>query len=167
MTPHNESNSTEPATIERGEALFCEGKYLDALSVFREILGADPTNSAALNNAGITYGALGEIERSFDFLHAALQADRSCAPAFFNLIDLAISCEAVDAGRQIFMLFQHGIGDCNEKTAFEDMLFSPEADALIEERRMQAAATEPEEETRMKNLHMINQQTNQIARSAA
>lgn len=169
MTPQSESANNESATIERGEALFCDEKYEEALAVFREILSADPSNSAALNDAGIACGAMGDIAGSFDYLHAALQADPSCDPAFFNLIDLAISCEAVAAGRKIFMLFQHDIAASNEKRRFEDMLFSPEADALIEERRLQvtADATKHEDESRLKNLEIINQQTQQVARSAA
>ena len=168
MTPKPRSSNNASATLKQGEDLFCDEKYMEALAVFRGILEADPTNSAALNDAGITFGALGDVEKSFDFLHAALQADPTCAPAFFNLIDLAITCEAVEAGRKIYMLFQHNIEVTTEKKAFEDMLFSPEAEALIAERRQQvAAAANAEEEARLKNLHVINQQTQQIARSAA
>ena len=168
MKPHTESTNNESATIELGEALFCEEKFDEALAVFRQILAGDPSNSAALNDAGITCGMLGDIEGSFDYFHAALQADRTCAPAFFNLLDLALSCEAVEAGRKIFMLFHRGIAECNEKTAFEDVLFSPEMDALIEERRKQAvAAKECGAESPVAILHMVNQQTQHISPSAA
>ena len=55
MTPQSESANIQSATIERGEALFCEEKYEEALAVFREILGSDPSSSAALNDAGVPY----------------------------------------------------------------------------------------------------------------
>lgn len=168
MKPHTETTNNESATIELGEALFCEEKFEEALAVFREILDSEPANSAALNDAGITCGMLGDIEGSFDYFHAALQADRTCAPAFLNLLDLALSCEAVEAGRKIFILFHRGIAECNEKTAFEDVLFSPEMDALIEERRKQAAAMkERGEDSPMSILHMVNQQTQHISPNAA
>lgn len=153
------------ATIEQGEALFCEAKYEEALQVFRALLESNPTDSAALNNAGLTSIQLGDMKSAFDCLHAALRADASCAPAFFNLLDMAIHAGALEAARKIFVLWENGIADSNEKESYKFGLFSAATDEMIEAmRREEAAATES---AMINSFRIINQQTHQMVRSAA
>jgi glycosyltransferase involved in cell wall biosynthesis/predicted TPR repeat methyltransferase len=74
--------------IEKGEALFAEGKNEQALSIFKNILENQPNNQEALNNVGVLFHAEGDIDEAENYFLKALSVKNDYLDALMNLIDL-------------------------------------------------------------------------------
>lgn len=76
------------ANLQRGEALFVEGLFDEAETVFQEVLGLKPENYEALNNIGVIYHNRGHLEQAEQFFLKALDINGEYLDALSNLADL-------------------------------------------------------------------------------
>lgn len=102
-----------------GEDLFLKGAYPQALQAFEAVLREDPHNPYALNDAGLTYAELGQLEKAVEYFERALQADPSHENAFFNLIDQLLRYNQFDLAVETFVRYQKAIPDSAQKHKYE------------------------------------------------
>lgn len=74
-------------SIELGEDLFALGKVEDARDCFLSIVELEPYNSQALNDLGVVYLTLGEIDKAESFFLKAAGADPQSIDARLNLVN--------------------------------------------------------------------------------
>ncbi|MDQ7041192.1 MAG: tetratricopeptide repeat protein [Rhodothermus sp.] len=103
----------------KGEDLFLKGAYTQALQTFEAVLQKDPENPYALNDAGLTYAELGQLEKAVECFERALQADPRHENAFFNLIDQLLRYNQFDLAIETFLRYQEGIPDSEQKRKYE------------------------------------------------
>ncbi|GEM_PF-432083 len=102
-----------------GEDLFLKGAYAQALQTFEAVLQQEPENPYALNDAGLAYAELGQLERAVECFERALQADPSHENAFFNLIDQLLRYDQFDLAIETFLRYQEWIPDSEQKRRYE------------------------------------------------
>src|SRR5262245_21597135 len=95
---------TADTEARRGWSFCREGRFADAVPVFREALRADPTFASAHLGLGVAYAGLGRIDDAIRAFEDALRARPGYAEAYYNLgvaYDKAGSLdEAVEAFRR-------------------------------------------------------------------
>ena len=74
--------------IEKGEALFTQGKVEEAERCFLSLLEENPDNAEVLNNLGVTHHFRGNFEKAEDCLLKALSAKEDYRDALLNLANL-------------------------------------------------------------------------------
>ncbi|CAM3307733.1 glycosyltransferase [Rhodothermus bifroesti] len=104
-----------------GEEFFVRGEYGEALRFFKSVLDVDPQNTRALNDAGLVYAELGEVEKAVEYFEKALQYDPSFAKAFFNLLDTLIKYNHLDLAAEVYLKYHVNIDD-EEKVKYEKIL---------------------------------------------
>lgn len=102
-----------------GEDLFLKGAYPQALQTFEAVLEEDPSNPYALNDAGLAYAELGQLDRAVECFERALQADPGHENAFFNLIDQLLRYNQFDLAVETFLRYQEAIPDSEQKRKYE------------------------------------------------
>ncbi len=102
-----------------GEDLFLKGAYPQALQTFEAVLQEDPHNPYALNDAGLAYAELGQLERAVECFERALQVDPGHEHAFFNLIDQLLRYNQFDLAVETFLRYQEAIPDSEQKRKYE------------------------------------------------
>lgn len=102
-----------------GEDLFLKGAYPQALQTFEAVLEEDPSNPYALNDAGLAYAELGQLDRAVECFERALQADPGHENAFFNLIDQLLRYNQFDLAVETFLRYQETIPDSEQKRKYE------------------------------------------------
>ena len=88
-----------------GEDLFLKGAYPQALQTFEAVLEEDPSNPYALNDAGLAYAELGQLDRAVECFERALQADPGHENAFLNLLNLLIEHEIWDLAYEAYAVY--------------------------------------------------------------
>jgi len=88
-----------------GEDLFLKGAYPQALQTFEAVLEEDPSNPYALNDAGLAYAELGQLDRAVECFERALQIDPGHENAFFNLLNLLVKHEIWDLAYEAYILY--------------------------------------------------------------
>jgi len=102
-----------------GEDLFLKGAYPQALQTFEAVLEEDPSNPYALNDAGLAYAELGQLDRAVECFERALQIDPGHENAFFNLIDQLLRYNQFDLAVETFLRYQEAIPDSEQKRKYE------------------------------------------------
>lgn len=69
----------------RAQILMAQKSYAAALDAYKQILLQDPRNAEVLNQAGIAYQGLGELDRAEHFYKLAARADKTYASPVNNL----------------------------------------------------------------------------------
>ncbi len=78
---------------ERGRALMAEGKFAEAVSIYRDLSQSVPNNPGLLLNLGMALHLAGHSRQAIGPLETAIQLDRSIAPAW-----LFLGASFLDAG---------------------------------------------------------------------
>lgn len=73
-----------------GGQLYLQGRTVEAVKVFRKVLSREPTHLNALNNLGMIYFQLNQLETAEQFLLKAVSLDRSDFRAISNLAHVYI-----------------------------------------------------------------------------
>jgi len=107
------------ARLLTGEDLFLKGAYPMALQTFEAVLQEDPDNLYALNDAGLAYAELGQLERAVECFERVLQVDPGHENAFFNLIDQLLRYNQFDLAVETFLRYQEAIPDSEQKRRYE------------------------------------------------
>lgn len=102
-----------------GEELFVRGAYPQALQRFESVLKQEPDNPYALNDAGLAYAELGQLERAVACFERALQVDPGQENAFFNLIDQLLRYNQFELAVETFLRYQKAIPDSDQKRKYE------------------------------------------------
>ncbi|SHK17889.1 glycosyltransferase [Rhodothermus profundi] len=102
-----------------GEELFVRGAYPQALQRFESVLEQEPDNPYALNDAGLAYAELGQLERAVACFERALQVDPGHENAFFNLIDQLLRYNQFELAVETFVRYQEAIPDSEQKRKYE------------------------------------------------
>ena len=74
--------------IEKGEALFAQGKVEEAEKCFLSLLEENPENEELLNNLGVIHHFRGNFEKAEDYLLKALSVKEDYLQALLNLANL-------------------------------------------------------------------------------
>lgn len=95
FNPVPESKQTNgPATvflselIKEGESLFAQGKTVEAIQCFQDVLDRDPKNGTALNNLGVMAFQLNDLQLAENFLVKAVRLNRRDPESIANLANL-------------------------------------------------------------------------------
>jgi len=104
-----------------GEDLFLKGAYRQALQTFEAVLEEDPNNPYALNNAGLAYAELGEVEKAIYCFETVLSIDPTFEKAFFNLLDLLLQQKYLKYAAEIYLKYHNHI-QSEEKRKYETLL---------------------------------------------
>lgn len=108
-----ESKMDSDRLLAAGEQLFAQGKTLDAVQCFENILKRDPSNTEALNDLGVASFHLGASELAEEFFIKALRLNRRDHDALQNLAEF---CSGKGAHQQAEMLLRvHAGGTTHEK----------------------------------------------------
>jgi tetratricopeptide (TPR) repeat protein len=67
-----------------GDILMARKEYPDAVTVYLQILGAEPKNAEVLNKVGVAYQQIGDLDRSGRFYKRSMKADKNFASAVNN-----------------------------------------------------------------------------------
>jgi tetratricopeptide (TPR) repeat protein len=68
----------------RGDILMARKEYPSAVTVYLQILGAEPKNAEIMNKIGVAYQQIGDLDRSGRFYKRAMHADKNLASAVNN-----------------------------------------------------------------------------------
>ncbi|MBD3276576.1 MAG: methyltransferase domain-containing protein [Candidatus Marinimicrobia bacterium] len=110
--------------ILKGEQLYSEGKYEDALNIFEEVIEEDPQNVAALNDAGVLHFEMQNSEKSIKYLTDALRISPGNLSSILTLIDNYITDQNYDSARDTFYSYVDYINDVEVKSKYKSLLFS-------------------------------------------
>ena len=78
-----------------GDILMARKEYPGAVTVYLQILEAEPKNAEVLNKVGVAYQQIGDLERSGRFYKRSMKADKNFASAVNNLRHGGIRKEAL------------------------------------------------------------------------
>jgi len=87
FVPHQERGSAA-THLNRGDVLYKERRYQEALDEFLTAAKMDPKNALAANNVGFIYSRLQRIDESIQWTKKAIEIDPKRAVAYQNLGDL-------------------------------------------------------------------------------
>jgi dTDP-N-acetylfucosamine:lipid II N-acetylfucosaminyltransferase len=73
--------------IQKAENLYCEGKFEEAISLFKTIIEKNPDSYVAYNNMGVIYYELGDSRKAKDFFTKALTIKEDYQDALLNIAD--------------------------------------------------------------------------------
>jgi peptidoglycan/xylan/chitin deacetylase (PgdA/CDA1 family)/uncharacterized caspase-like protein/regulator of sirC expression with transglutaminase-like and TPR domain len=90
------------AHLNRGDALFKEKRYQEALDEFLAAAKLDPKNALAANNAGFIYSRLQRSEESIQWTKKAIEIDPKRSVAYQNLGDLYYELNRPDDARPYY-----------------------------------------------------------------
>lgn len=82
------SRSPVEQALARGREHHQAGRFAEAEAVYREILGADPTNASALHLLGVLANQLGHPQASIELISQAIQIEPN-APSFHSNLGVA------------------------------------------------------------------------------
>ena len=88
--------------LNRGDALFKEKRYQEALDEFLAAAKMDPKNALAANNVGFIYSRLQRFDDSIQWTKKAIELDPKRAVAYQNLGDLYYQLNRVDDARPYY-----------------------------------------------------------------
>jgi peptidoglycan/xylan/chitin deacetylase (PgdA/CDA1 family)/uncharacterized caspase-like protein len=88
--------------LNRGNALFKEKRYQEALDEFLTAAKMDPKNALAANNAGFIYSKLQRMDDSVQWTKKAIEIDPKRAVAYQNLGDLYYQLNRPDDARPYY-----------------------------------------------------------------
>lgn len=126
--------------IVKGEALFVEGFFEEALEIFKMVLTVDPTNVDAMHDAGLTCLEMGDTLVAAKLFERVLELDPTHKTAFFSLLDILAGSEAIDLAAEAFIHYGGPIEECPEKEHYKNGLIAL-AQAAIEEAEATSGAT--------------------------
>jgi tetratricopeptide (TPR) repeat protein len=69
---------------EKGDALYKQGRYQEAIEYYDRALAMDPNDVSALNNKGNALGDLGRYQEAIEYYDRALAIDPNDADALYN-----------------------------------------------------------------------------------
>src|SRR5215208_3577982 len=72
-------------TITKGDLLLSEGKYEEALSIFKNIANYEKNNIEVWKKTGITYFVLQQYENALECFNTVLQLDKKDLRTFYNI----------------------------------------------------------------------------------
>ncbi|MCP4567834.1 MAG: glycosyltransferase [FCB group bacterium] len=100
-----------PTAMEKGEALFAEGKVAEANVCFEEIIKADPKEKQAYNNLGVIACHTGEAAKAVTYFSQALAIDSLYVKTLDNVLELLVSIPPGQAAAspEIACLFLHAL----------------------------------------------------------
>jgi tetratricopeptide (TPR) repeat protein len=105
------------------EKHYRRGNVAKALTVYCEVLNANPKDALALNGAGAAHAQLGNSEQATDFFERALEAEPGYEAAFFNLLKLLLKVEQTSRAREIFGEYSPNIKASSKKQSAREALF--------------------------------------------
>jgi tetratricopeptide (TPR) repeat protein len=105
------------------EKHYRRGNVAKALTVYCEVLNANPKDALALNGAGAAHAQLGNSEQATDFFERALEAEPGYEAAFFNLLKLLLKVEHTSRAREIFGEYGPNIKASSKKQSAREALF--------------------------------------------
>lgn len=111
--------NSENEQLKKGEQLFGERKFEDALQVFQQICSKFPRNVEALNNAGVTLQKLGKTEQAISTLEKALKEDSSNENSFYNLLDCFINENRLQEASNVYNRYSNSIALSPTKKEYE------------------------------------------------
>jgi len=88
--------------LNRGDLLFKEKRYQEALDEFLTAAKVDPKNALAANNAGFIYSKLQRIEDSIEWTKKAIEIDPKRSVAYQNLGDLYYQLNRLEDARPYY-----------------------------------------------------------------
>lgn len=88
--------------LQRGIDLARNGRLLDAVAIFEEILRANPNEPRALFNVAVLYDKLGQQNKALDLLHRSIAIDRSFANPHYYLGHLYLQMGSYKEAYQSF-----------------------------------------------------------------
>jgi tetratricopeptide (TPR) repeat protein len=91
--------------LNRGDALFKEKRYQEALDEFLIAAKMDPQNALAANNVGFIYSKLQRFDDSIQWTKKAIEIDPKRAVAYQNLGDLYYQLNRPDDARPYYETF--------------------------------------------------------------
>ena len=88
--------------LQRGIDLARNGRLLDAVAIFEEILRANPNETRALFNVAVLYDKLGQRNKAIDLLQRSIAIDRSFANPHYYLGHLYLQMGSYKEAYQSF-----------------------------------------------------------------
>lgn len=119
------------ALLLQGEDHFLQGSYAQALHIFERVLREDPDNAYALNDAGLAYAELGQIEKAVECLEYALHCDPTHERAFYNLLDVLMKYDFWDLAQETYHQYKSNVLDGEERIKYKSIF--EDQKALVEE----------------------------------
>ncbi|CAM3307764.1 tetratricopeptide repeat protein [Rhodothermus bifroesti] len=119
------------ALLLQGEDHFLQGSYVQALHLFERVLREDPDNTYALNDAGLAYAELGQIEKAVECFEYALHCDPTHERAFYNLLDVLMKYDFWDLAQEAYHQYKSNILDGEERIKYKSIF--EDQKALVEE----------------------------------
>jgi peptidoglycan/xylan/chitin deacetylase (PgdA/CDA1 family)/uncharacterized caspase-like protein len=105
VTPPLNGKGSVATHLNRGDALFKEKRYQEALDEFLIAAKMDPQNALAANNVGFIYSRLQRIDDSIQWTKKAIEIDPKRAVAYQNLGDLYYQLNRPDDARPYYEKF--------------------------------------------------------------
>jgi peptidoglycan/xylan/chitin deacetylase (PgdA/CDA1 family)/uncharacterized caspase-like protein len=90
---------TAASHLNKGDSLFRERRYDEALKEFQAAANLDPNSAVAANNVGFAYNKLGNIDEAIRWTERAKTIDPNRAIAYVNLADLYYQLNRTDEAR--------------------------------------------------------------------
>jgi peptidoglycan/xylan/chitin deacetylase (PgdA/CDA1 family)/uncharacterized caspase-like protein len=97
--------------LNRGDALFKEKRYQEALDEFLTAAKMDPRNALAANNVGFIYSKLQRFDESIEWTRKAIEIDPKRAVAYQNLGDLYYQLNRPEDARLYYEKYLELAGD--------------------------------------------------------
>ena len=79
------AEETTAALIAAGERAAKAGRWSEAKDTFAAVLAKEPANATALYDFGLVLAHLGDLEQAAQLEQRAIQADKTCSPAYLEL----------------------------------------------------------------------------------
>jgi peptidoglycan/xylan/chitin deacetylase (PgdA/CDA1 family)/uncharacterized caspase-like protein len=98
----SKGRGTAATHLNRGDALFKEKRYQEALDEFLTAAKMDPKSALAANNAGFIYYKLQQIEESIEWTKKAIEIDPKRSVAYQNLGDLYYQLNRLEDARPYY-----------------------------------------------------------------
>ncbi|KAA0259422.1 tetratricopeptide repeat protein [Deferribacter autotrophicus] len=106
--PINSVIEIKKETISKGNQLFLDGKYQEALRFYEK--GVKENRSVAYYNIGVSYYLLGDLEESEKYFKLAIDDDKNFKEAYINLVAVLIQENKVDEAEK-YIQFLEGYKD--------------------------------------------------------
>ena len=90
---------TTASHLNKGDSLFKERRYDEALKEFLAAAKLDPNSAVAANNVGFAYNKLGKFDEAIQWTEKAKTIDPNRAIAYVNLADLYYQLNRIDEAR--------------------------------------------------------------------
>ncbi len=109
--------------IIQGEQLYQQGKYAEALEIFESVIEQDPENVEALNDAGVTYLELNEIDSAIEVLSKAVEIRPDNENAILTLLDCYVLRNNTRKAQEFYTENSAHITDDELKSEYEKIIF--------------------------------------------